>query len=249
LEAAKTPEERVQVLNHYFFRELGFRGNRDLSSAETLLPDEVIRRKSGYCLGLAVVYLLLAKRLDFPVYGVAAPTHFFVRYDDGENRINIEMLNAGMRFDDTSYTRQYHISRESIRLGVFLRNLTERETLGYVYANLGTIYSRAGNFSDSRILYEAALDNCHDLPSAHYNLGTDRLALGAFRQAARDFSRALRLDPTDAWSLNNRGLAYCRLGKLGRAQEDFHRAIALEPSFAMAKENLANLSQRCKPPR
>jgi Flp pilus assembly protein TadD len=72
-----------------------------------------------------------------------------------------------------------------------------------------------------------------------YNLGNDRLLQGDVRGAARQFSRALRLHPTDVWALNNRGLTRLRMGKPEKARRDFEAALAIAPAFEPARRNLA----------
>ena len=144
--AARNAAERVRALNSYFFEDMGFRGDGFLDSRESLVPDDVLRRRSGYCVGLAAVYLALAGEINLPLRGVSTPTHLFVRYDDGREKINVELLNAGMSFDDNWYARQYHVPDSSAASGTFLKSLTEQEFLGYVYADLGTLYSKAGDF-------------------------------------------------------------------------------------------------------
>ncbi len=237
--AEGTARGKVALLNRHFFHEWGFQGDAALDSRDSLLPDRVLERRRGYCVGLATVYLALARELGLPIRAVAAPAHMFARYDDGRERLNIELLGAGAGPEDSWYARQYAIPEPSIAKGVFLRDLTEREVLGYVYANLGTLDSRAGDFIRSRVLYEAALAADPRLPSAHYNLGNDLLRQRLYRQAIRRFNRALRLNPADAWALNNRGLAWCGLGKRGRALEDFEAALALDATFALAARNLS----------
>lgn len=228
------------MLNRYFFSALGFRPEAVLDSADSLLPDPVLQFRRGHCVGLATVYLAFTRNLDLPVAAVATPSHLFVRYDDGRERFNIELTESGATYEDAWYAREYSIPPSSIANGVFLRSLSDRELLGYVYTNLGALYSRVGDFAGSRRLYEDALRKSPLLPAAHYNLGNDFLYLGLHRDAIRRFDKALRLYPTDVWALNNRGRAFCGLGKIRRARRDFKKALALEPSFTLAAQNLAN---------
>jgi len=165
----------------------------------------------------------------------------FVRFDDGHDRINVELLQAGRALDDDWYMRNHRIPTSAVSSGVFLRSLSEREFLGYVYANLGTISSRHGDYNNSRVLYEAALRNAPQLPVAHYNLGNDLLGQSLYRQAVQAYDAALDLYSTDIMALNNRGLALCRLGKARRARRDFQAALNLDPSFTQARSNLTDL--------
>ena len=48
---------------------------------------------------------------DLPLYAVAAPRHVFLRYDDGDDAINIETLEGGRQLSDAHYEEQQHIVR------------------------------------------------------------------------------------------------------------------------------------------
>src|SRR5262245_32633727 len=41
-----------------------------------------------------------------------------------------------------------------------------------------------------------------------------------YRRSIRDYTKSLKLYPTDAWALHNRGLAWRGLGKMEKAEED-----------------------------
>ncbi|HEV8242915.1 MAG TPA: tetratricopeptide repeat protein [Candidatus Polarisedimenticolia bacterium] len=240
--AAGSGQGKVEILNQFFFRGLRFQSEDNAEFPEGLLPADVLSRRSGSCVGLAGVYLALASFLDLPVAAVSAPNHVFVRFDDSHARINVELLQAGKALPDDWYVRTHKIPASSIASGVFLRSLGEREFLGNVYANLGTFYSKHGDFNNSRVLYEAALRDAPQLPNASYNLGNDLLSQRLYRQAAKAFDAALTLFPTDVMALNNRGIALCRLGKSRRARKDFQAAVDLDPAFIQAQSNLVKLN-------
>src|SRR5207249_3976386 len=107
--------------------------------------------------GLAAVYLMLAEELDLPVHAVATPKHVFLRWDDGTVRRNIELFQKGRAVPDEDYIREQKIPKESIERGVFLRNLSEKEFLGFIYQNLGVLESQKGNFEASTRHYAKAL--------------------------------------------------------------------------------------------
>ena len=241
MQAADTGGKKLEILNRFFFEGLRIEVGGELDSAADILPDTVLANRRGTCVGLAGVYLALAQLLEMPVSAVSVPNHMFVRFDDTHEEINVELLQAGKTLDDDWYVRNHRIPATSVASGVFLRSLTEREYLGYIYANLGTIYSKSGAFGSSKVLYEAALDNAPQLPYAYYNLGNDLLHQSLHRQALKAFDSALDLFPTDVMAMNNRGIAFCRLGKSRRARRDFQGALDLNPSFTQALANLADL--------
>jgi len=213
LSSASTPQERIDRLSNFFFKDQGFRVTADLSSADHLLPSAVVAGKKGYCVGLALVYLAIAEDENFPIYGVATPKHVFVRWDDGKLRRNIELFQQGRAVANEDYVREQKIPEESIKKGVFMANLTSKEFLGFVYQNLGVLESQAEHFDASRKLYEHSLKLNPKLAAAHYNLGNDFLNQKQYTKAIHEYDKALKLYPGDPWALQNRGLAKKQIGE------------------------------------
>ncbi|TFH33388.1 MAG: tetratricopeptide repeat protein [Anaerolineales bacterium] len=50
-------------------------------------------------------------------------------------------------------------------------------------------------------------------------------------------SRALEMDPSDAWAWANRGVAYGKLGQYDKAVADLSRALELDPGNAWVWAN------------
>ncbi|HEU5179850.1 MAG TPA: transglutaminase family protein [Candidatus Polarisedimenticolia bacterium] len=244
IESATDRPTKIQVLNRFFFTASGFRPLRE-DTPESILPRTVLDRRQGNCLGLSIVYLALARDLDLPVQAVAAPNHLFLRYSDGDLRVNLELLEGGLSHEDDYYLKQYRIPSDSVRRGVFLRSLSDREVLGHVYFSLGANYSKNGDFNSSFALYQAAVRDAPDAPTAHLNLGQDLLARDRAKEAVREFTTALRLYPGYLSALSARSTAQCRLGNLRKARKDLETILDLSPESQSAAKTLAGLE--CPP--
>src|SRR5437773_1949745 len=234
---------RVEALNRFIFEGLGVRASPDLKDPDNLFLSRVLARKQGYCVGIASLYLALAERLGLPIHAVATPAHVFLRYDDGAARLNIETLQRGAAIPDERYVREQRIPPRAIRKGIFLRDLTADEFMAQVLNNLGVIYSERKEYAEAEARYEAALDLDPGQAAAWYNSGNDLLARAVYRRAARCFTKALRLWPSDVWALNNRGVAFLKMSRPGKARRDFEAALALDPGFEAARKNLPALEE------
>jgi regulator of sirC expression with transglutaminase-like and TPR domain len=243
LRALPDAAARVAALNHVVFEGLGIRPSRALADPDNLLLARVLDRRTGYCVGIASLYLVIAERVGAPVYAVATPTHVFLRYDDGATRINIETFQNGADVPDDEYVRLEEIPRASLRRGAFLRNLAPEEFMAQVHNNLGVIYSEHKDYARAAKEYGRAVDLDPRFAAAHYNHGNDRMALADYETAVSLFNRALRLYPTDPWALNNRGLAWRKLGRRKKALRDFREALASRPDFEPARRNLDDLDR------
>ena len=71
---------QLRCLNDFVFDELGFRGDdRDYYDPRNSYLNDVLDRRLGNPISLAVVQIELAQRLGLPLQGVSFPGHFLVR--------------------------------------------------------------------------------------------------------------------------------------------------------------------------
>jgi regulator of sirC expression with transglutaminase-like and TPR domain len=78
-----TALEKVRILNHIFYDINGFKG--DTSSYHSPLNsfiNTVLDRKMGNPISLAIIYSIIAQRLNIPIFGVNLPQHFVLAYMD-----------------------------------------------------------------------------------------------------------------------------------------------------------------------
>jgi len=79
-----TPMEEVQVVNHILYTLHSFTGNAKLSFDPDLgYISQVLQNKRGNSITLGIIYLVIAQRLNMPVYGVNLPYHFVIAYCNG----------------------------------------------------------------------------------------------------------------------------------------------------------------------
>jgi len=68
-----------------------------------------------------------------------------------------------------------------------------------------------------------------------------RLFQGDNKRGIADYDKALRYDPSDADSWNNRGQAKMRLGDKPGAVADLRKALELSPDLQTTRETLQKL--------
>ena len=112
------PADQVQVLNHVIFRNHKFSANtQHFHSPANSMLQRVIETKRGNPLTLCVIYLLVAQRLDLPVFGVNLPNLFVLTYqpDDKPLAFYINCYNRGVvlsRADIEHYVGQLGITSQ-----------------------------------------------------------------------------------------------------------------------------------------
>ena len=75
---------RVDAINRCLYGALGFRGNRDhYGDVRNSCLNQVIDRRTGIPITMAIVYMDVARRAGLRVEGINFPGHFLVRVWDG----------------------------------------------------------------------------------------------------------------------------------------------------------------------
>lgn len=76
-----TALEKVKILNHILFEVHQFSGNiTNYHAPQNSFINNVLESKKGNPLMLSVVYMLVCKELNIPVYGINLPQHFVLAY-------------------------------------------------------------------------------------------------------------------------------------------------------------------------
>jgi tetratricopeptide (TPR) repeat protein len=228
----------VPVINEYLFDELGFKAISDTNDPNDLFLHTVMDKKQGYCLSLSVLYLSIGERLGMPLYGVVVPGHFFVRYDDGRTRFNIETTSKGGYADDEHYINEFKVPKGNG--SIYMENLNKIQTLGCFFNNLGNSYNKVGDTEQAMLALERAVEINPSLAESHVNLGNIYLEKDKIKDAIREYEEALEIDPSNAKPHNNLGNAYTKQGRFGEAVFQYTRSIELEPNYIEAYKNLAN---------
>jgi tetratricopeptide (TPR) repeat protein len=234
----KPTYKAIPVINRYLFRELQFRPVSEAENPNDLFLHSVLDRKRGYCLSLSILYLSLAERLGMPMYGVVVPGHFFVRYDDGRTRWNIETTNEGANALDKHYVEKFKVP-EGDGHSLYMKNLDKIQTLGCLFNNLGNMYCDTGQLEAALTTLQTAVEINPMLAESRANLANVYLKMGRIEQAILEYRQALEINPGDPKTHSNIGNAYVEQGRFREAVFEYMEALALDPNFVDAHKNLA----------
>jgi tetratricopeptide (TPR) repeat protein len=191
------------------------------ATAEGLPPEldlaRILDGERGNCMGYGLLYLAVAERAGLPVYGVHAPEHFFVRFDDGVTRVNLEPTRGGATLSDKSYVARRRVHAESVENGIYLRSESKRQVIASLLANRAGLRALAGRLDEARADLERALAVKPYWPQGHVNLGLVNELEGRLAQAETEYKKAIRYDPHCVGALNNLAALYVRSVAKGRA--------------------------------
>jgi regulator of sirC expression with transglutaminase-like and TPR domain len=92
----RTPVNVIESINEVLFVQEALRGNSDdYYDPRNSYLNEVLDRKLGIPLSLSVIYMEVAKRIDFPIHGIGFPGHFLVKHIATDRDIIIDPYNLG----------------------------------------------------------------------------------------------------------------------------------------------------------
>lgn len=137
------PMKVVQVINNYLFKELQFTGNsRNYYDPKNSFINDVLDQRTGIPITLSVVYLEIAKRLNFPMVGIGLPGHFIIRPDFEDVGIYIDSFNEGeILFEQDCEKRLSQVHQHPIKLQPeFLQPINSLQILVRILTNLKYIY-------------------------------------------------------------------------------------------------------------
>ena len=232
------PEQILKTINVVLFNEFQFKYVQT-GDLERISLNKVLDTKTGNCVGLSILYLSVAEGLRLPVYGVSAPEHIFVRYDDGDFRRNIETGYEGMFTPDSYYINMHgkRISQTSIRNGCYLKNLSLDEVIADIYLNRSIIQKEKGNIEAALTDVNRAIELHGSDAVAFCNRGVIYEKLKDTDRALKDYSKAIELNPDYAPAYYNRGSLYATIEVIDKAIMDYSKAILLDPDSALSYYN------------
>lgn len=144
--------EKVKLMNHVFYNLHGFSGNTsNHQDPQNSYISQVIESKKGNQISLAIIYSIIAQKLDIPVYGVNLPQHFILAYVDESQEYDpkggilfyINAFNKGFIFykrDVDAFLRQLQLKPEP----QFYQTCSNTDILIRVLRNLISSYQNLG---------------------------------------------------------------------------------------------------------
>ncbi|MEB3288785.1 MAG: tetratricopeptide repeat protein [Leptolyngbya sp.] len=200
------PLKVIRTINQFLFEELNFRGNSDdYYDPRNSFLNDVLHRRMGIPITLALVYLELAKRIGFPMAGVGMPGHFLIRPTVAEMAIFVDPFHRGeVLFEQDCRDRFQQIFGDGRALqSDHLSQISPTAFVVRMLTNLKMIYLKQRNVPKAleainRILliYPAAVGEWRDRGLIHYQQGH-------LDQALLDLERYLYESPdaSDAYEI------------------------------------------------
>ena len=143
------PIQRLQLLKHFFYNELGFGPNQnDFYAPENSYLHQIIENRRGIPISLAILMMELGQQIGLNIRGVSFPNHFMMRISLQQGEIIMDPLNGEslsknqlQEMLDPYLDAKGYRGELSLPLNIFLRVSSSREILSRFMRNLKMIYS------------------------------------------------------------------------------------------------------------
>ncbi len=202
---------RLAVLNHVFYKDMGFGLNaNDYYAPRNSFVNEVLRTRRGIPVSLSVIWLEMAQELGLRAHGIAFPGHFLVKValDSGlvvldpatGESLGIDHLSDRLEpfRDQEDQLLKPDLDEGETPLGLYLQSCPPRDVLTRMLRNLKEIYQTQQDWAACL----AVLD------------------------------RILVLWPESWAERRDRGLVHAELGNAGQALSDLQAYLDAEPLAA-----------------
>lgn len=143
------PYEQIRIINSVLFNKLRFSANtKNFHSPGNSMLSNVLETKKGNPISLCIIYLLVARKLGLPVYGVNLPNLFVLTYKSKEVTFYINAFNKGLIFsrqDILNYLEQLNIeSRQE-----FFEPCSNKDIITRSLRNLIFAFEKLGDLEKS----------------------------------------------------------------------------------------------------
>jgi regulator of sirC expression with transglutaminase-like and TPR domain len=144
--------QKLQMLNRFFYRELGLAGNlNDYYDPDNSFLHMVVRKRRGIPISLAVLYMEMGQQIGLNVHGIAFPGHFLLRVTTMAGEVMLDPL-TGEALSESQMVEMLEpyvatsVSRSGDSISKALRALLApslpREILARMLHNLKAIYQQ-----------------------------------------------------------------------------------------------------------
>ncbi|NEQ19804.1 MAG: tetratricopeptide repeat protein [Microcoleus sp. SIO2G3] len=198
LPVERYPLKIIQSLNQYFYDDLDYTGNtEDYYDPRNSFLNDVIDRRRGIPITLSLVYLEVARRLDFPMVGINMPGHFLIRPEFQDVGIFVDAFNRGeILFEQDCEERLTEMYGRSIPLQPqFTAPVSHRQLLARMLTNLKFIYLNRQEFTKALAAVERILLLFPDSRTELRDRGLLYSQLGYGLRASQDLELYLAMVP------------------------------------------------------
>jgi len=201
LATPRRPTQVIELINSYLFESQKFRPNTDdyYNPLNSYL-NVVIERRTGIPITLCILYMRIAKALDFKLLPINFPSHFLLKHvmEGGNGEIIIDPFNGGRIMDDYALKALLERSYPGQQISLtraFVEKTTASRTIIRLLNNLKGSYYESQDMDKYELANEMVLAIDQYNPDAIRDRGIVLLKEGRSDEAASALNMYLEIDP------------------------------------------------------
>lgn len=190
---------RVAALNEFLFEEMQFSGSNDYEDPRNSCLNQVLDRRTGIPITLAVVYMEVARRAGIQIDGVNFPGHFLVRCPDMNDAMGADLIidpfhgGALLSEHKCRVLLQKHVGSKIAFSKALVAPATRTEIVVRMLLNLKLLYVHMRSFPQARVITEMLLSLNPSALSELRDRGLLAYHLNDVTGALRDLQTYLKL--------------------------------------------------------
>ena len=190
---------RVKSLNEFLFEEMHFTGSNDYEDPRNSCLNEVLDRRAGIPITLAVVYMEIARRAGIQIDGVNFPGHFLVRCPEMNDAVGADLIidpfhgGALLSEHKCRILLQKHVGSKIAFSKALVAPATRMEIVVRMLLNLKLLYVHMRSFPQARAVTEMLLALTPSALSELRDRGLLAYHLNDVTGALRDLQTYLKL--------------------------------------------------------
>ena len=201
--ASGCPEPTFEGWRRHLFVHLGFSGNvGDYHDPANSFLDQVMTRRAGIPISLAVLGMEVGRRLGLRFRGVGMPGHFLLRHE-GSPEVFVDAFERGRVLDEAGCEERFRATHgpELPFSASYLEPVGTRAILSRMLANLKSVYARRGELDALGWVLELRLAIPGTPPLERRDVARVLTASGRFREAAAELETLAAILPERAEAL------------------------------------------------
>ena len=193
--------DKIEILNKYIYHEQGFAGNESrYDDPRNSFLNEVLDRKTGIPITLALVYIEIARRAGVLIDGINFPGHFLLRFQQSADKTHhkadliFDPFDGGVMLSETDCQQllRKRLGKEANFNQKLLMRATKQQLLIRMLVNLKRIYIGMRSFPQGLAITELLLALNPSSLTELRDRGLLAYHLNNFSSALRDLESYLR---------------------------------------------------------